>query len=662
MAEKVGFISKGSLDKVVEDAVKKSSRFGRFFGAGREFWGGDTEVTKPFDQIPSIYKAIKAIADNVPQADLKFRDKKSKKPIDTDPIIDLFNRPNPYMTESDFIQSWVGFHCLFGESLVVKEESLGQVAGSRNLPAELWPFNPEHFTPMTQGRLITSWTYSAESIIYKPEQVVFCKDFNPYSLFRGSKPLGSIEKIIDIDWKSLIYNKAFFDNDATPGLMLSTEEELGADVVKRIQAQFEAKYKGARNAHRVAILEAGLKPQPGPPTHQDMEFIAQKQFTREEILGIWRVPKVMFNITDDLNYATAMAQMKIFWAYGIMPVMKKIQASINLYIVQPYNPAIEAYFDFSNVVAYQEDFKEKVATGTQLWGLGFTRNEINERLGLGFEPAPWGDVWWAPFGLTPVDSAEEAQPEPTPPVDEPKKDASIFDQKRVALWKGFARRQDALEAKMSGAVSKYFFQQRKDVLAALDKQGPGFQIDWQAQDKKLRDKAEPYLWLGLKQGVEHGRSLLGKKSLSEDQLDAQLQSFLVTRCDNITQINQTVQGKLRDAVTEGVQAGETNMQLADRIREIYNMAAGRSILIARTETVGAVNGGSSLYYKTEGIQKKEWLTARDANVRETHQHLEGEVVAMSQDFSNGLSYPGDQKGEPEEVCNCRCTILPVVDK
>lgn len=645
------------------ESVKKASSWTRLFAKGQEWKLFGEKVTKPFEQIPSVYKAIKAISDNVPQAVLKFRDKKSKKEVEDDEINALFDSPNPYMSQSDLIQAWVGFQSLYGESFIVKETSLGQAAGTRKLPAELWAFNPEDFQPITSGRLVVGWRYTQEQILFRPDQVIFSKDFNPHSLFRGANPLKPIDKIIDIDWQALVFNKAFFDNGANPGLMLGTESELSDDVIKRTTALFKEKYQGASNAHRVAILESGLKPVDHNPTHKDMEFIEQQKYSREEILGIWRAPKALFNITDDLNYATFIGQMKIFWSYGIMPVMKKVEGSINRQLVWQYNPKIEAYFDYSNVVAYQEDFKEKVGTGVQLSALGFTRNEINNRLQLGFEEKPWGDAWWAPFGLTPVTDAEKDEPETIPPPADPNAGKSIFDQKKNALWKGFVIKQGNLETKMSGAISKYFFEQRREALSELNKLGPeAFKLNWDDQNQKLKSKAEKWIYLAVKEGVDFGRSILGKKSLSDDQLDSHIRSFLSIRTDKITMINETVRKQLKNVIEESIANGETLASIADKFRDVYNMAASRSMMIARTETVGALNGGSQIYYESEGVQQKEWLTARDENVREAHKHMEGETVGVKNSFSNGLEYPGDQKGEPEEVINCRCTLLPVLER
>lgn len=643
--------------EVLAKAVIKSSSWSRLFSIAQEWKLFGNEVTRPYEQVSSVYKAIKAIADNVPQADLKFRDKKSKKDIEGDELIELFEKPNPYMTEADFIQAWVGFLCLCGEAMITKETAIGQMTGARKLPAELWAFNPIDFQEITAGRMITGWRYNKEQIIFKPEDVIFIKDFNPYSLFRGMRPTKPIEKIIDIDWQSLIFNKAFFDNNATPGTVLQTDQELNDTIIERTKKYWESQFKGASNAHKVAVLEAGLKAETLGSTHKDMEFIEQKKFTREEILGIWRAPKALFNITEDLNYATFIGQMKIFWSYSIMPAMKKIQAAINKDIVSDYNPKIEAYFDYSNVVAYQEDFKEKVDTATKLSTIGFTRNEINTRLELGFDEAPWGDVWWASFGLVPITSAEK-QEEDLPDDGTGK---SLFEQKKTALWKGFIVKQGNLEQKMSGAISKYFLEQRKEALRALYELGAqGFKIDWEEQNKKLKEKAEKFIYLGIKEGIDFGRVILGKKSLSDDQLEAKIRAFLFSRVDKITSINNTIKKQIGIVLSEGITEGQSIDQIANNIRDVYNMASSRSLMIARTETVGAVNGGSELYYESEGVSEKEWLTARDELVRESHQRLEGESVNVGKSFSNGLDYPGDQKGGPEEVINCRCTILPVV--
>ena len=54
---------------------------------------------------------------------------------------------------------------------------------------------------------------------------------------------------------------------------------------------------------------------------------------------------------------------------------------------------------------------------------------------------------------------------------------------------------------------------------------------------------------------------------------------------------------------------------------------------------------------------KIWRTAGDNRVRDSHAKIDGEEVDLYDKFSNGLKRPKDPDGRPEEIYNCRCTIL-----
>jgi uncharacterized protein with gpF-like domain len=57
------------------------------------------------------------------------------------------------------------------------------------------------------------------------------------------------------------------------------------------------------------------------------------------------------------------------------------------------------------------------------------------------------------------------------------------------------------------------------------------------------------------------------------------------------------------------------------------------------------------------IGSKEWLTQQDDRVRDSHAEIDGETVGLDDVFSNGLECPGDENGDPEDVINCRCSLL-----
>ena len=142
-----------------------------------------------------------------------------------------------------------------------------------------------------------------------------------------------------------------------------------------------------------------------------------------------------------------------------------------------------------------------------------------------------------------------------------------------------------------------------------------------------------------------------------DALDA-ITRRVTELADDVT---STTEGKIRDLVRDGIADGKTLREVADAITSEVGplgtkTAAQRAATIARTETIGAMNEGDNIGAKAGGCTTKEWLSAGDAHVRESHL-IDGEKVAIDEAFSNGLAYPGDPAGMPDEVINCRCVCL-----
>lgn len=118
------------------------------------------------------------------------------------------------------------------------------------------------------------------------------------------------------------------------------------------------------------------------------------------------------------------------------------------------------------------------------------------------------------------------------------------------------------------------------------------------------------------------------------------------------------------AVTQAVLQGQTIPQLAASIAGIAAMDQRAAMKAARTAITSAHSLGKLKGYERAagmGIDvEKQWLAALDSRTRGSHRHLDGEVVKLDAEFSNGLKYPGDPDGPASEVYNCRCTLVPVI--
>ena len=123
--------------------------------------------------------------------------------------------------------------------------------------------------------------------------------------------------------------------------------------------------------------------------------------------------------------------------------------------------------------------------------------------------------------------------------------------------------------------------------------------------------------------------------------------------------------KINAETLQGILQGESMDKIANRLRNVQEMNKTQAIRSARTIVTGAENKGrQDSYARAEAdgiILQKEWLATNDGRTRHSHAALDGAIVDQDKKFDNGLMYPGDPSGRPEEVYNCRCTLVAKVN-
>lgn len=123
-------------------------------------------------------------------------------------------------------------------------------------------------------------------------------------------------------------------------------------------------------------------------------------------------------------------------------------------------------------------------------------------------------------------------------------------------------------------------------------------------------------------------------------------------------------GKIRSALTQGILQGDSIPNISKRLQQVTDMNRRAAVRNARTMCTSAQNAGRLARYN-EAEDKyglmfdKVWIATHDSRTRDSHKAIDGEEVSKDEPFSNGLMYPADPDGEPEEVYNCRCTMKSV---
>ena len=127
--------------------------------------------------------------------------------------------------------------------------------------------------------------------------------------------------------------------------------------------------------------------------------------------------------------------------------------------------------------------------------------------------------------------------------------------------------------------------------------------------------------------------------------------------------------RISDALAQGILQGENPKKIARRFMGVMESNHVAAVRNARTAFTSAQNGGRIDSYKKAsemGIEiQKEWLATSDSRTRESHVQANGQRQPWDKPFQMGhvtLKYPGDPAGDPAEVYNCRCTVVPVLPK
>ena len=619
---------------------------------------------------------------------------------DRDPWVKLFNRPNYITDRYSFVESIITHLLLDGEVFVVP------FPPGLNPPSSLWIVRNKFIKPAKDSKtgLLMGWLYNQSghtiesgnvagpgTIPLNIDEVARIFLINPYDPLKGMSPIEAGRMSIVVDYKAAFYTSVFFDEGASPGGVIATEQKLGDKQFNRTREQFESRHQGFRRAHRVAVLEQGLKYTQTGLTQKDMEFGNLRKLNAERIYQIFGMKKAIVSVVEDVNYATAREERREWWEGTNLPLMSMITSALNFVLFRDA-VNIKLIFDITAIAALKDALEKKVETGYKLWQMGFTANEVNDRLDFGFNSKPWRNLGFVAINIQPIERAlAPPQPAPTPPAlnpapspspseeipgEEPPKALTEGDGSKVPnkdevrderIWENLNQKLSGLEDKFEKKVTRVFADMRRLSLDNLYKnvKAPKDVDDEFFSDasKNISKFTDPIYQDALVIGFgtifdEIGEDIIWSVS------DAEAQAFLMMKNIKIKGIIQTVKDQIRRELMEAYEKGETIDQIADRIRSVFNISKNRAKVIARTEILGAANEGRHLAISRTGFGERRWFTAMDERVRAQHKAMHGKTAKVGIPWvmpdGTSLRFPGDSNGPAHQVIQCRCieTVVP----
>lgn len=122
-----------------------------------------------------------------------------------------------------------------------------------------------------------------------------------------------------------------------------------------------------------------------------------------------------------------------------------------------------------------------------------------------------------------------------------------------------------------------------------------------------------------------------------------------------------LQKKIAGEISRGIAGGQMYTEIARNVSNWARIPKNNAMRIARTEAhriqcKAAMDAQHRAKEKGADVVK-QWDASLDKRTRDSHRDVDGEIRELDEPFSNGLKYPGDPNGRPEEVINCRCALL-----
>jgi len=662
-------------------------------------------ITDPYTQSVWVYSCVQTIASNISRIPFNFyqkNDQGKRDPVDPSPLDDLFNQPNPYMTRSQLFESTMVFLGIRGECLWILDEPLGNTS----IPASIWVFDPVNFEPVKDDRSgqLIGWSFNGHSgkVRIPLEQIIHFKYFNPRDPIRGLSPIQAVMDGVDMEFYANQFNKNFFKRGAVTSMVFETDQELDNDVRKQMIEMKEDFYSGYDKAHRIMVLEGGLKLKDIRISQKDMEFIELKKLTRKEIFSAFKVNEVVLGVYEDVkSFEGTRTAHRQFWQECLIPKINHLEWMLWSRMFRHVDGGrIFGEFDLGQVEALQDNQVELADLTAKYFQMGVPFNTLNDRFNLGFDPIPYGDQGYLPGGMIPIEMAGQSmtfgyddynaggttptpnpEPEPAEPMEPddteskggniPAVHATDWKQRSLVQWRKYINLQNPLERQIQKKLKRYFFEQRKQVLEKLStvlKKDIVDQIYDQAeQTRKLQEMMKP-LWVkGIETGEIYIANLVHDDAFRFDPLSQDVLKYTQDRMELMESITGLTTDKLRDTLADGIQAGESIGDLSVRVRDVYNFNDIRTARIARTESAVMIQTGKNVQMKKEGVEKHRWITARDEAVRDTHVDLDNQTAIVGDYFTDvygmktDLRFPSDPLGPAEDVINCRCDTYPVLD-
>lgn len=580
------------------------------------------------------------------------RDGEDRRRDRTSPLAQLLARPNADQTTYDLVYALVGDLDLYDRAywLVLEDSDAPSGWAIRRLPPS-WVSVSKKTAFSVSEYLVTSGD-GKESVPVPASRMLAFTGYHPTSPLAASPTVESLRETLAEQVEAAKFRAQVWKRGGRVSAVIERPADAPAwsdPAREAFREDWYAKYTGSGpKAGGTPILEDGMTLRRIDFNAQEQQFVEAAKLALSTVASAYHINPTMVGVLDDANYSNVREFRRMLYADSLGPTLAQIEGRINAFLIPMVNADPGRQFvEFNIAEKLQGSFEEQSSAMQAAVGRPWmTADEARQVLNL---PALGGD---AARLVTPLNVLVGGQASPTDSgsqnrTGEAARDLATKDG-RLFLLKARATERQA--EKVAEVLRRFFKRQSAAVLSAI-----GAGEDWWDADRWDSELADDLHALSVTVTEALGNAeaeALGFESRDYDPertiafLRAAAQRYAMN-------INLTTKGQL-DAVLADDEGDAAHVFDVAQDARASGSAVGISTFLAGFATREAAQQIADAYDLDEPT--KTWVTT-STNPRPEHAAMNGETVPLSENFSNGLPWPGAANGGAEDNANCQCALV-----
>lgn len=315
--------------------------FVRMLGGGKTKSGTSVSEFTAL-QIPTVYACVNRISNPIGGFPLKIMQSKAgggASVVTQHPMSErLGQRPNDFMSSRTLRKTAQSHALLWGNGYIeIERNQAGQAVG-------LWPLLPDRTRPhRIDDRLIVRTNIGGRTFDIDDNDVLHIMDLS-HDGYTGISPVAMARQAMGLALALEEFGAKFFANDAKSGGFLMHPGKLGPQAQANLRgpngeqraapenpASRVERQGGLDNAHRVKVLEEGMKFISTTIPPEDAQFLKTRLTQVAEIARIYDVPLILLQSHDGVpSWGTGIEQLMIgFVRQTIDPWCKAWEQELN---------------------------------------------------------------------------------------------------------------------------------------------------------------------------------------------------------------------------------------------------------------------------------------------------------------------------------------------